>query len=128
MAHFAQISGNLVVKVIVVDDGMATTDAEGIAFCQRLFGGTWLRTSYNTQGGIHRTGGAPLRMNYANEGYTYDSDKDAFIPPKPYPSWILNETTCLWEAPTRHNMDGKTYAWDETIKDWVEVTTVATLP
>ena len=83
--------------------------------------GQWIQTSYNTYGGVHKLGGTPLRKNYAGIGFTYDYEKDAFIPPKPFNSWTLNETTCLWEAPTPRPQDGKLYDWDETTTAWVEV-------
>ena len=74
---------------------------------------TWKQTSYNTKGNVHKLGGTPLRKNYAGIGFTYDEDKDAFIPPKDYPSWTLNETTCLWDAPVAMPDDGKYYIWNE---------------
>ena len=82
---------------------------------------SWVQTSYNTQGGVHRQGGTPLRKNYAGIGYTYDSGRDAFIPPKPFASWLLNETTCNWEAPTTMPVvEGKRFTWDEPTTSWVE--------
>ena len=131
MAHFAQIdSNNIVTQVIVVADA-DTADAQGnhmesigIAFCQRLIGGNWKQTSYNTHGGVHSLGGTPFRKNYAGLGYTYDKDRDAFIPPKPYASWVLNETTCLWNAPVAYPTDvgtpeaPKFYQWDEPTQTW----------
>jgi hypothetical protein len=84
--------------------------------------GTWIQTSYNTYGGQHRLGETPLRKNYAGIGYTYDRIKDAFIPPKPYPSWTLNDETCLWDAPMLYPTDGKIYNWNESTLAWVEVT------
>ena len=89
---------------------------------------SWIKTSYNTRGGIHYgddgkpDGGVPLRKNYAGVGYSYDVVRDAFIPPKPYASWILNESSCLWFAPTPYPDDGKHYRWDEETTAWVEVT------
>jgi len=131
MAHFAQIdNNNIVTQVIVVADA-DTADAQGnhmesigIAFCQRLIGGNWKQTSYNTHGGVHTLGGTPFRKNYAGLGYTYDANRDAFIPPKPYASWVLNESTCLWDAPVAMPSDAgtgeppKMYSWDETTKAW----------
>ena len=114
MAHFAQLNAkNIVERVLVVNDNDATTEANGIAFLQSLYGSneTWKQTSYNTRGGVHINGGTPFRKNYACIGYKYDSDKDAFIPPQPFNSWSLNETTCLWEAPLT-KPDGD-YYWDE---------------
>ena len=84
-------------------------------------GGTWVQTSYNTRGGVHTNGGTPLRKNYAGIGYTYDPARDAFIPPKPFDSWILNEDTCLWDAPTPYPTDGGMYYWDEGTLAWVAV-------
>ena len=117
-------------QVIVVADA-DTADAQGnhmesigIAFCQRLIGGNWKQTSYNTHGGVHSLGGTPFRKNYAGLGYTYDADRDAFIPPKPYASWVLNETTCLWDAPVAMPSDAgqgdppKMYTWNEETKSW----------
>jgi hypothetical protein len=90
-----------------------------------MFGTGWVQTSYNTAGGVHKNGGTPLRKNYAGIGYTYDSSRDAFISPKPFPSWILNETTCLWDSPTPMPVvEGKRFTWDELTTSWVEVTNV----
>jgi hypothetical protein len=116
MSHFAQIDeNNTLTQVIVVEQDVLDTG---------LFGdpNTWIQTSYNTSGGIHKLGGTPLRKNYAGIGYTYDSTRDAFIPPKPYNSWILNEDSCLYEAPTSMPTDGKMYNWDEETTSWVEIT------
>lgn len=116
MAHYAQINqDNIVVQVIVADRDFINSGAVG----DPKF---WLQTSYNTHGGQHLQGGTPLRKNYAGIGYTYDKDRDAFIPPKPYPSYILNEETCLWEAPIAYPNDGKTYSWNEENQSWVEIT------
>ena len=115
MSHFAQIDeNNIVTQVIVIEQDVVDTG---------LFGNpnSWIQTSYNTSGGVHLLGGTPLRKNYAGIGYTYDSTKDAFIPPKPFNSWILNETTCLYEAPTIMPDDGKIYTWNEDTTSWVEV-------
>jgi len=112
MAHFAQIDENsTVIQVIVVEQVVINTG---------LFGdpATWIQTSYNTHGGVHSQGGTPLRKNYAGIGYTYDISRDAFVPPKPYPSWILNEDTCLWEAPVPMPEDGNQYLWDELSLSW----------
>ena len=116
MAHFAQIENNLVTQVIVVDnidilDASANeSEAIGIQFCTTLLGGTWVQTSYNGN----------IRKNYAGAGDTYDTTRDAFIKPKPYPSWTLVEDTCLWEAPVAHPTDGKDYTWDEATLNWIE--------
>ena len=117
MSHFAQIDGNnIVTQVIVIEQDVVDTG---------LFGdpNSWIQTSYNTSGGVHTQGGTPLRKNYAGIGYTYDNTRDAFIPPKPFNSWTLNETTCLWEAPTPMPDDGKMYSWDEETTSWIEITT-----
>ena len=116
MSHFAQIDGNnIVTQVLVIEQDVVDTG---------LFGepSSFIQTSYNTQGGVHTQGGTPLRKNYAGIGYTYDSGRDAFIPPKPYNSWVLNENTCLYEAPTPMPTDDKMYTWDEATTSWVEVT------
>ncbi len=81
--------------------------------------GQWIQTSYNTHGGVHVTGGTPMRKNYAGVGFSYDSTRDAFTPPKPYASWILNEDTCLWDCPVAYPNDGNDYGWDEENKRWV---------
>ena len=115
MSHFAQIDGNnIVTQVIVIEQDVVNTG---------LFGdpNSWIQTSYNTQGGVHTQGGTPLRKNYAGIGYTYDSTRDAFISPKPYNSWVLNETSCLYEAPTPMPNDGKIYSWDEETTSWIEM-------
>ena len=124
MAHFAEIGlDNKVLRVIVVhnnellDENGVEQEAKGIVFCQSLFGGNWVQTSYN----------ANFRKNYAGVGYTYDATRDAFIPPQPYPSWVLNEETCQWEAPIPYPTDvgtpevPKRYIWDESLVNWVEV-------
>jgi hypothetical protein len=116
MAHFAQIDGNnIVTQVLVIEQDVVDTG---------LFGepSSFVQTSYNTHGGVHTLGGTPLRKNYAGIGYTYDASRDAFIPPKPYNSWVLNETTCLWDAPVAMPTDEKMYSWDENTVNWVETT------
>ena len=117
MSHFAQIDeNNIVTRVLVIEQDVIDTG---------LFGepNTWVQTSYNTSGGIHRLGGTPLRKNYAGIGYTYDSERDAFITPKPYASWILVEETCQWQAPVPMNDDGKPYQWNEDTLSWDEIVT-----
>ena len=116
MAHFAKVESGIVKQVIVVDNA-DTADAEGVemeaigaAFCERLLGGDWKQTSYNGK----------IRKNFAGIGYAYDSGRDAFIAPQPFPSWVLNEQSCQWESPVPMPMDGKMYRWDETAKAWVE--------
>lgn len=112
MAHFAQIdSNNLVTQVIVAEQDFINSGAVGDP-------ASWVQTSYNTYGGQHRLGGTPLRKNYAGIGYSYDSGRDAFIPPKPYASWILDEATCLWAAPTAMPTDNQIYRWDEDTTSW----------
>lgn len=106
MAHFAKVDGGIVKQVIVAEPDFFNTFIDSTP-------GQWIQTSYNTRGGVHLFGGTPLRKNFAGIGYTYDSQRDAFIPPKPYPSWILNEQTCLWDAPVAHPNDGKLYKWVE---------------
>ena len=122
MAHFAQIDeNNVVVQVLVVPDAQEDRGQEFLANDLNL-GGTWKKTSYNTTGGVHANGGTPYRKNYAGIGYTYDAARDAFIPPKPFASWILNEATCLWDAPVAYPTDGKIYTWNEDTTSWDEVT------
>ena len=128
MAHFAKLGiGNKVLKIEVVSNDVATTEQAGVNFLNNLHGTSdvWKQTSYNTKGGVHKTGGTPFRKNYAGIGYKYDTSKDAFIPPKPYNSWTLNETTCLWEAPitkpelTQDEKDNNNYyEWNEQNQTW----------
>ena len=120
MAHFAKLDENNVVTQVVVVDNKDTSDASGVekeyigaAFCERLLGGTWKQTSYNGN----------FRKNYAGIGYTYNADIDAFVPPKPFASWVLNEDTAQWEAPLPMPEDGKMYGWDEETVSWKEVVT-----
>ena len=121
MAHFAQIDeNNVVVQVLVVPDAQEDRGQEFLANDLNL-GGTWKKTSYNTTGGVHANGGTPYRKNYAGIGYTYDAARDAFIPPKPFASWTLNEATCLWEAPVAYPNDGKIYQWSEEDLNWTEI-------
>lgn len=119
MAHYAKVVDGIVTKVIVAEADFFDTFVDDSA-------GRWIQTSYNTHGGKHydengNEDGEGLRKNFASVGYAYDRDKDAFIPPKPYTSWTLNETTCLWEAPVAYPNDGKEYIWNETITNWTEV-------
>jgi hypothetical protein len=122
MAHFAEIDqNNIVTRVLVVDNSEENNGQVFLADTLGL-GGTWVKTSYNTFGGVHSNGGTPLRKNYAGIGYTYDSSRDAFIPPKPYASWLLNEDTCLWDAPTPMPVqEGKIFKWVEEDLNWQEV-------
>lgn len=117
MAHFAEIDPNNVVLRVVVVGNKDTSDANGVekehigaAFLEKLLGGTWVQTSYNGN----------KRKNYAGAGYTYDAAIDAFVPPKPYPSWVLNNETAQWLAPVPMPTDGKKYTWDEATQSWVE--------
>ena len=110
MSHFAKVENGIVTQVIVAEQDVIDSG---------LFGTGWVQTSYNTHGGQHLEG-RPLRKNYAGIGFTYDAIRDAFIPPKPYASWVLNENTCLWDAPTPRPDDGKEYTWDEPTISWIE--------
>ena len=121
MAHFAEIDEQGVVLRVLVVDNAQENDGQNFLANTLGLGGTWVKTSYNTIGGVHSNGGTPFRKNYAGVGYTYDSGRDAFIPPKPYASWTLNETSCLWEAPVAYPTDGKIYRWNETTTSWDEV-------
>jgi len=120
MAHFAQLDDNNIVTQVIVVSNDDIKDSEGneseltgIAFCKSLLGANtiWKQTSYNNS----------IRKNYAGIGFTYDATLDAFIAPKPFNSWILNETTCLWEAPYAYRNDGNVYAWDEETTSWVPI-------
>ena len=126
MSHFAKLDENNLVTFVTVgrqeDDGL---EEELIA----RTGDVYRQTSYNTYGGVHYTDGVPsadqskaLRFNYAGIGYSYDPEREGFIPPKPYDSWELDEATCLWQAPIEYPADGGAYTWDEESGDWVEVT------
>ena len=117
MAHFAQInSNNIVERVIVVtnedckDKSGNESEAVGSAFCNSILGGTWKQTSYNSK----------FRKNFAGPGFTYDQEKDAFIPPKPFSKWVLDEETCKWKAPVLPPEDSKTYSWNDTLGEWEE--------
>ena len=126
MAHFAEIDAtNTVIQVVVVPDSEEHRGQEFLADDLDL-GGTWLQTSYWTHGNVHYDadgpdGGTALRFNYAGIGSIYDPDADVFYSPSPFPSWVLNTTTYLWEAPTPYPDDGKFYEWDEDTTSWVEV-------
>lgn len=121
MAHYAFLDGeNIVTEVIVgKDEGEGGIDWE--AHYGEFRGQTCKRTSYNTSGGVHSTGETPYRKNYAGIGYTFDAARDAFIPPKPFASWLLDEDSCLWQAPVAHPGDGAMYSWDEEAGEWVAV-------
>jgi hypothetical protein len=112
MSHFAKVENGVVTAVIVAEADFINTLPDAAM---------WVQTSYNTYGGEHRHGGAPLRKNYAAIGGTYDAQKDSFIPPKTFPSWMLNEDTCLWIAPVPYPEDGKEYGWNEETLSWVEL-------
>jgi hypothetical protein len=114
MAHFAKVNNGIVQQVIVAEPEFFNTFVDSSP-------GTWIQTSYNTYGNQHKLNGTPLRGNYAGIGYTYDQANDVFYAPQPYPSWILNQTTWLWEAPTPYPNDNKKYSWSEATTSWVEV-------
>jgi len=122
MGHYAKVVNNKVTQVIVAEESFFDTFVDTSP-------GNWIQTSYNTRGGIHYNPetnepsvdqSKALRKNYAGVGFTYDKDKDAFISPQPYPSWTLNETTCLWDPPVPYPTDGQDYVWDEENTQWVE--------
>jgi len=118
MGHYAKVQNGIVSQVIVAEAEFFDTFVDSSP-------GQWIQTSYNTKGGVHYgqdgepDGGEPLRKNYAGIGYTYDAARDAFIPPQPFASWILNETSCLWEAPVAYPDDGNMYIWDEDTTSWL---------
>jgi len=123
MGHFAEInSENIVVRVLVVPGEQDHRGNDFLSIDLGL-GGTWIQTSYNTRCGVHTLGGTPLRKNYASFGYFYDITKDAFIPPKPFISWLLDENTCCWHSPVPHPRDGKQYYWNEETTSWIEIPT-----
>lgn len=139
MAHFAELdANNIVLRVLRIynkdteDPDGHEDEAVGIAFCQSLWGGTWRQTSYNTKNGVYYIPNSipptpspdqskAFRKNYAGIGYTYRTDIDGFVPPQPYPSWILNATVGDWEPPVPYPTDGKDYYWDEATQSWIEV-------
>jgi hypothetical protein len=114
MSHFAKVTDGKVTQVIVAEKEFFDTYVDSTP-------GEWIQTSYNTQGGVHKLGGTPLRGNYAGIGYTYDRTNDVFYAPQPFASWVLNNTTWTWEAPVAMPTDGKQYRWDEATTSWVEV-------
>ena len=123
MAHFAKVNNGIVEQVIVAEPEFFETFVDSSP-------GQWIQTSYNTRGGVHYNPDTnepsadqskALRKNYAGIGYSYDATRDAFIPPKPYASWVLDDQTCLWNAPVPYPTDGKRYQWDEATTSWVEV-------
>jgi hypothetical protein len=128
MAHYAFLDNNNIVTEVIVGKEEGSDGVDWEQHYGNFRGQRCKRTSYNTLGGVHSNGGTPFRKNYASIGYTYDRIRDAFIPPKPYASWTLNEETCLWNPPTALPEDAgtgepeKTYAWDEITLSWVDVT------
>ena len=132
MASFAKLnSENIVTTVVSVvndvlkDSNGVEQESIGILFLKNLYNESeaiWKQTSYNTHGGVHNNNGTPFRKNHAGIGYTYDSQRDAFIPIKPYNSWVLNEQTCLWDAPIPYPTDGQGYNWNESTLSWDLVT------
>ena len=119
MAHYAFLDENNVVTEVIVGKDEGNFDWEQQYGSFR--GQACKRTSFNTHGGVHALGGVPFRKNYAGIGYTYDRTRDAFIPPRPFASWVLNEDTCLWDAPVPMPTDGKMYQWDEAAGAWTEI-------
>jgi len=121
MAHYAFLDKNNIVILVIVGNDENSDVYDWEIYYGSKKGLKCKRTSYNTQGGTHLLGGTPFRKNYAGVGYTYDEQRDAFIPPKPFNSWTLNEETCLWESPTPYPNDDKFYTWDEDSLSWVEL-------
>ena len=119
MAHYAFLNENNIVTEVIVGKNEGNFDWEQQYGAFR--GQACKRTSYNTHGGVHASGGTPFRKNYAGIGYTYDAVLDAFIPPKPHHSWVLNEMTCWWDSPVAYPTDGKLYKWDEATLAWIEI-------
>lgn len=124
MSHFAKLDENNIVTFVT--KGRQEDDGKEQELCDRT-GDVYRQTSYNTHGGVHYTNGVPsvdqtkaFRKNYAGIGYTFDEGRDAFIPPQPFESWVLNEDTCLWEAPVAYPTDGEMYMWDEATLSWIE--------
>jgi hypothetical protein len=127
MASFAKLNNNIVERVesvaneVLKDSNGVEQENIGVEFLKNLYNepnAIWKQTSYNTVGGVHQLGGVPFRKNHAGIGYTYDENKDAFIAPKPFNSWILNEFSCLWEPPVPYPQDGKEYIWNEQNQFW----------
>lgn len=113
MSHFAQVINGIVIRVIVAEQDVIDSG---------IFGSGFVQTSYNTLGGVHASGGTPLRKNYAGVGFTYDEVRDAFYAPKPFASWNLVEESCLWSPPVAYPADqDKRYTWDEAVLNWIEV-------
>ena len=128
MASFAKLNSNNIVTTVVSvvnevlkDSNGIEQESIGIQFLKNLYNepeAIWKQTSYNTHGNVHSLGGTPFRKNHAGIGYVYDSNRDAFIPPKPFNSWILNEQTCIWEAPVARPNNDNMYKWNEEILNW----------
>jgi len=117
MAHYAEVKNGVVTRVLVVDNSIE--DGQKFLAEELGLGGTWVQTSYNTFGGVHKNGGTPLNKNYAGIGYSWDGT--GFAAPQPFPSWTLNKETYLWTAPVAMPTDGKPYTWNEDSKSWDEV-------
>jgi len=122
MAHYAFLNMDNIVTEVIVGKDENDTNTNWELYYQNIKNQICKRTSYNTSGGIHKNGGTPFRKNYAGIGYTYDETRDAFIPPKPYESWILNEDSCLWEAPVEYPNDDNQYNWNEETQTWDLIT------
>ena len=118
MGHYAFLDENSIVIEVITGKDEGEDDIDWEQWYGDFQGKVCKRTSYNTLGGVHSNGGIPFRKNYAGIGYFYDVERDAFIPPKPFESWVLNEDSCLWEAPVAYPNDGLIYTWNEEIKDW----------
>jgi hypothetical protein len=118
MAHFAEIDESSFVTRVLVTNNEDPNNDEGYQWLIDTFGGTWIKTSYNTHGGIHTLGGTPLRKNYAGVGMSYDPIRDAFITKKPFELWVLNEETCIWEAPVAKPTNDREYKWNEETLSW----------
>jgi len=118
ISHWAELDENNIVTRVLVGDNNDPAGDEGYQWLLDNLGGTWKKTSYNTVAGQHTSGGTPFRKNYAGIGYSYDESRDAFIPPKPFASWTLNEETCTWNAPVAYPTDGEMYTWNEETTTW----------
>jgi hypothetical protein len=119
MSHWAEINENNIVTRVLVGNNDDINGDEGYKWLIDNLGGVWKKTSYNTKAGQHKEGGTPFRKNYAGVGFTYDESRDAFIPPKPFDSWILDEETCQWNSPVRLPDEENLYFWDEAELKWV---------
>jgi hypothetical protein len=122
MAHYALLNYNNVVTKVITGKDESSVDYNMELVYQDMFKQVCKRTSYNTKGGVHTNNGTPFRKNFAGIGYKYDESRDAFIPPKPFDSWVLNESTCLWKAPIDYPTDGNNYDWDEDNQQWIQIT------